>query len=519
MNHHNPVSEASLSERVGDAVDQFTQQIESGETPDVEQFLLEFPDLQDVLRPLLTALVEIEQGGLEELGNGRPQDRRLGDFRILREIARGGMGIVHQAEQISLGREVALKVLPFASMVDAKALERFRNEVRLAASLEHSHIVSVYSVGEERGVHFYAMQLIRGQSMAAVISALQKLRHADIELSGSSISEVMARSGDSPDIFFETTAVDDKISSNHEGNGHAQQATRALNKEPTIKTPSKSSTDKNYYCNVARLGIQAAKALAHAHENGIIHRDIKPGNLMLDADCQLYITDFGLARIEAAGITMTGDWLGTPRYMAPEQALGKQVVIDHRADIYSLGVTLYELLTLQAAFDASDRQALLSQIANAEPTKPRTIDRRIPRELETIVLTSISKEAGERYQTVQELADDLRRFLEDKPIVAKPSSLVNQVRKWSQRHTGILSLAIVALLAVCIILSVYRNVATMFKKQGKHEIALDYFLTAWDYQRAIWSFEKDTAAGLLFFAQATIALAKYQSAAGRPKTR
>jgi eukaryotic-like serine/threonine-protein kinase len=175
---------------------------------------------------------------------------------------------------------------------------------------------------------------------------------------------------------------------------------------------------------VARLGLEPAEALEHAHQEGIIHRDIKPANLMVDAKGHLWITDFGLARLRSdSGLTITGDLLGTLRYMSPEQALGKRVLIDGRTDIYSLGVTLYDLVTLQPAFEGRERQELLRRIAEEEPTSPREVNGSIPRALETIILKAMAKEPVGRYQTAQDLADDLRRFLEDKPIRAKRPSL------------------------------------------------------------------------------------------------
>jgi serine/threonine protein kinase len=175
---------------------------------------------------------------------------------------------------------------------------------------------------------------------------------------------------------------------------------------------------------VAELGVQAAEALDHAHGLGVIHRDIKPANLMLDAASRLWISDFGLARLQDdAGLTMTGDLLSTLRYMSPEQALARRGYLDHRTDIYSLGATLYELLTLQPAIDGQDRQEVLRKIAQDEPVPPRRHNPAIPRELETILLKAMNKEPGDRYATAQELADDLRRFLEDKPIRARRPTL------------------------------------------------------------------------------------------------
>jgi WD40 repeat protein len=193
-----------------------------------------------------------------------------------------------------------------------------------------------------------------------------------------------------------------------------------------------------FFRTVARLGVQAAEALEHAHGQDIIHRDVKPGNLMVDGRGRLWVTDFGLAHVRGqASLTMSGDLLGTLRYMSPEQALAKRVVIDHRTDVYSLGATLYELLTLEPAFPGKDRQELLRQVAFEEPRPPRKLNRAIPAELETVVLMAMAKGPADRYATAQDLADDLRRFLEDRPILARPPTLVQRARKLARRHPGV----------------------------------------------------------------------------------
>ena len=212
-----------------------------------------------------------------------------------------------------------------------------------------------------------------------------------------------------------------------------------------------SQSDRAYFRNVAELGIQAAEVLDHAHEHGVIHRDIKPANLMFDETGRLWITDFGLARLETdAGMTMTGDLVGTLRYMSPEQALAKRVVVDHRTDIYSLGVTLYELLALRPAFEGDDRQALLKQIAFDDPPRLRKLNPQIPAELETIVVKAIRKNPEERYATAQDLADDLRSFLENKPIKAKPPTWRDQLVKYTRRHPAGMRAAIFSLVAITI---------------------------------------------------------------------
>jgi hypothetical protein len=204
---------------------------------------------------------------------------------------------------------------------------------------------------------------------------------------------------------------------------------------------------------VARLGIQAAGALDHAHQMGIVHRDVKPANLLVDAAGQLWITDFGLAHVQSnTQLTMTGDLVGTLRYMSPEQALAKRAVVDHRTDIYSLGATLYELLTLEPAFAGSDRHELLRQIAFEEPAAPRRLNRAIPVELETIVMKAMEKNPAERYSTAKELAEDLERFLKDEPIRAKRPAPLHRARKWGRRHAAAVratvAAAVVVLLAV-----------------------------------------------------------------------
>jgi serine/threonine protein kinase len=359
-------------------------------------------------------------GPSEDVGGetaGVDLSRPLGDFRILRELGRGGMGIVYEAEQMSLNRRVALKVLPFAGTLDPRQLQRFKNEAQAAAQLHHTNIVPVHFVGCERGVHFYAMQFIDGQTLAQLIHDLRGLP------------------------------------------GRAAAARPGVDPQPTtpyaaggVSTGAVGSTtlpQAEHFRSAARLGVQAAEGLDHAHQAGVVHRDVKPGNLLLDVRGNLWVTDFGLAHVHSEGsLTMTGDLVGTLRYMSPEQALAKRVVIDHRTDVYSLGVTLYELLTLRPAFAGKDRQELLRQIAFDEPSSPRKHNKAIPAELETIVLKAMAKNPQERYATAQELADDLRHYLEDRPIKARRPTLGQQLGRWSRRHQALVrSAAAVLLLA------------------------------------------------------------------------
>jgi serine/threonine protein kinase/Flp pilus assembly protein TadD len=407
-------------------VEEYRALLRAGGSPDRPAFLARYPELAAALAECLDAVEFIEAAGpglpsAAQAHAGAPPEADwqpsvpLGDYRIVREVGRGGMGVVYEAEQMSLGRRVALKVLPFASTLDPRQLQRFKNEAQAAAGLHHTHIVPVFATGCERGVHYYAMQFIDGQTVAALIAGLRAGPAAP------PLSRADAPTG--PDL--PTPPLD------------------AASTPPFVRGPA-------FFRTVAALGVQAAEALDHAHQLGVVHRDVKPANLLVDGRGELWVTDFGLAHCQSqAGLTLSGDLVGTLRYMSPEQALAKRVVVDHRTDVYSLGATLYELLTLEPAFAGTDRQELLRQIAFEEPRPPRRLNRAIPAELETIVLKAVEKEPARRYATAQELADDLRRFLEDRPIQARRPTLVQRARKWSRRHKAVVwSAAICSLLAV-----------------------------------------------------------------------
>ena len=398
---------------LGELIDEIAGRIQAGEPVDLNALFRNHPERADELRELLPAIhvmadlgelaAEEEAAASSHFRIGQ-EIRTLGDYRILREVGRGGMGIVYEAEQVSLGRRVALKVLPFAATMDPRHLDRFRNEAQAAAQLHHNHIVPVFGVGCERGVHYYAMQFIEGQTLAEVIHDLA--HHS----------------------------MPDDAPSEKEPDRHAETRQFAIS---TLGGAIKSA---DYFRKVAQLGIQAAEALDYAHQSGVIHRDIKPGNLILDACGNLWITDFGLANFQGndARLTRTGDLVGTVRYMSPEQASpSRRLSLDPRSDIYSLGVTLYELLTLEPAFSAQDRAEILVQLANQEPRLPRSLNSAVPHELETIVLKAMAKIPDERYATAQELTDDLRRFLEDQPIKARRPTLAQRWRKWARRHRAL----------------------------------------------------------------------------------
>jgi serine/threonine protein kinase/tetratricopeptide (TPR) repeat protein len=442
--------------RVAAAVEEYRAALEMGQRPDRQAFLARHAAIAPLLNECLDGLDFVHAAGASQRPNdsqpppagpeaaeAAPLLAALGDFEIVREVGRGGMGIVYEARQLSLGRRVALKVLPFAAALDPKQLQRFRNEAHAAAQLHHTNIVPVYAVGCEKGVHYYAMQFIDGQTLAALIDNLHRLAApAATPVSGRPPlpPEPSAAPATDTGPYPPPPCV---AACPHEAGpepaadaGASPAAARPT--EPSLRSPA-------HYRAVARLGVQAAEALEHAHQLGVVHRDIKPANILLDGEGKVWITDFGLAHCQnQAGLTMSGDLLGTIRYMSPEQALAKRVPIDHRTDVYSLGATLYEVLALEPAFGGSDRQEVLRQIAFEEPRRLRRLDRAIPVELETIVLKMLEKSPADRYGTAQEVAEDLRRYLEDRPIRARPPGWLARLRKWSWRHRGAVAAAVVS---------------------------------------------------------------------------
>jgi serine/threonine protein kinase/Tfp pilus assembly protein PilF len=400
-----------LDSVVGEVADDFLRRLERGERPDPEEYVARHPEAADLIRNVLASLRLVDAAGGS---NNAPMEERsdpfvtepLGDFRLLRQVGRGGMGVVYEAQQISLGRRVALKVLPFAAAMDPKQLQRFRNEALAAASLRHEHIVHVYGVGCERSVHFYAMEFIEGQTLAEVIAAIKPV---EPRRPGGDVSHDYPPAVDAP-----TPAV------------------------AALSTERNSPRGREFYRRCAQFIADAGDALEHAHQLGIVHRDIKPGNLMLDSAGKLYVTDFGLAKMDTAvGMTMSGDLLGTLRYMSPEQALARHGLVDHRTDVYSIGATFYELLTLRPAVRGESKADVLRHLAFEEPIAPRKLDKNIPAELETIALKCLAKNPNERYATAGELAADLRRFVEDKPIKARRPTVRQRLARWGRRHPGL----------------------------------------------------------------------------------
>jgi len=424
----------SDAEWVADLVDRLQRR----EPIDVEAYIVQYPDREAKLRrilPALRMLTSLAPGRSDEdLGATSDSSVCLGDYRTIRVIGRGGMGVVYEAVQISLNRRVALKILPTVSAADPRRLRRFHVEAQAAACLQHPHIVPVYSVGFDSGIHYFAMRLIEGRTLAELIR------------------ESVPRSGTGGQPPAHQVKPARSLSSDHRSSAPEEMgvATCSDSVDPKIVVSYPRQWDETaaYFRVLAELGRQAAEALQFAHEQGVLHRDVKPSNLLIDESGWLWMADFGLARMAGEGdLTSSGDLLGTLRYMSPEQVLNPRGNIDHRADIYSLGATLYEMVTRRPAFAEDDRLLLIRKIVEDEPRAPRSIDATIPRDLETIILKAMAKDRSERYATASALAADLLRFNEQRPIQARPPRVRDRLLKWGRRH----QLA-VALLGVILLL-------------------------------------------------------------------
>jgi len=342
----------------------------------LERFCASHPDRADALRG---AVASLRAGGLDAAPPAARETprRRLGDFEIRHEIGRGGMGVVYAAEQLSLRRTVALKVLPGSWRLRPAAVQRFQREALTAARLKHPSIVEVHAVGSEEDVHYFAMELVEGAPLDRWIERRKQ--------------------------------------------------------EP----PDRRSIEK-----AVRIVAQVADALEHAHRSGVVHRDVKPSNVIVRDDGTPVLTDFGLAR-EAGlpSITETGEFAGTPDYVSPEQALARRGPVDHRTDVFSLGVTLYECLTLERPFFGETRHEVLDAIRTKEPRDPQKVDPNVPADLATITLKALEKEPSRRYATAGAMADDLRAFLEYRPIAARRASAWAKLRRWTRREPAKAALA------------------------------------------------------------------------------
>ena len=457
--------------------DEFAQRLRNGEHPSIEEYAGRYPEHADLIRAVFPSVAAVERVVNQESELKSPSlpsskdigtvpHKTFGDFTLIRLIGSGGMGVVYEAIQRSLHRRVALKVMNESTSGKAKHRLRFQREAEAAAGLHHTNIVPIFGIGEEHGLQYYAMQLIEGATLQDIIECLKEsciAQQIDAPKRKGPAHEAACRlmqsAGENSSLHFETettgslsthvthavliqattvTHVPDKTAN---GRGTStdfstdhSEAVAAANKEAIPRfAPSRT-----YYQNVARIIASTASALDYAHHASVLHRDIKPANLLLDREGTIWITDFGLARREdIEGQTQTGEVLGTLRYMAPEQIRGGG---DQRMDIYSLGLTLFELLTLEYGLE-SPKSRLMDPMGHSQVRFSREMQRRIPRDLQTIVLKACALAPADRYQRAGELEQDLRRFLEDRPIQARRASPIEQLTRWARRNPSIATLA------------------------------------------------------------------------------
>ncbi len=416
----------------------FSNAIRRGEKPSIKTYLSKHPDPSGQLRSLLESIELIESLKQDPLVATRsprsdnPHIEQLDDYTIVREIGRGGMGVVFEAIHQSLGRRVALKVLASSLLGDSKHLSRFRREARAAARLRHTNIVPVFGVGSSGEHHYYVMDFIDGMSLSQWLNEFAGVRHQNMP------TVDLAMADTDGDLVTDASSRHDLMS--------------AASRSDSPPTPT-SIDAADYFPWVARLGATICDALQYAHAHGVLHRDIKPANLLIDQSGEVWIADFGLAKLtEQQAMTMTGDIVGTPQYMPPESFEG---TYDVRSEIYGVGLTLYELLTLRPAIQGKNPGDVIRKATDGVSIPPRKIQGRVPRDLETIVLKALSHDPQGRYASAGHLRDDLQNFVMDRPISARRSSLVERAVRWSRREpvVAILTFATFTLLLALAIVS------------------------------------------------------------------
>lgn len=432
---------------------EFAARYRRGERPALTEYIDKHPDLANDIREFFPAMVEIEDVKADAVGpvtvndNQSPRLEHLGDFHVLREIGRGGMGIVYEAEQLSLGRHVALKLLTQRMLRDSVQKRRFEREAKAAARLHHTNIVPVFGSGEHDGAPYYVMQFIQGLGLDVVAEEVSKLESGTSAIGNRRDVSEVARSLVTG-VYQTASDSDNSVQSRARATSDTAGVTVSMTQPVSSGTSGSGRTGKlTYWKGVARIGMQVADALEYAHRQGIIHRDVKPSNLLLDLEGTVWVTDFGLAKSDDQdNLTRTGDMLGTLRYMPPEAFDGK---FDARGDVYGLGITLYEMLALRPAFDQHDRNKLIKTVTTSEPPRLRSVRHSIPRDLETIVHKAIDHEPNRRYRTAREMADDLQRFLNDEPIKARRATELEKLGMWCRRRPAIAGL--VAALFICLL--------------------------------------------------------------------
>jgi serine/threonine protein kinase/formylglycine-generating enzyme required for sulfatase activity len=419
------------------------EDFDSGRVKPFAEYFARFPGDENAMRREYSAILAVRRpesspvdaaaaAGLEtEVGDHFPRlvdpdlGRRLGPWRLLREIGRGGQGAVYLAEDARLRRKAAVKVLTSTGFTGA-ALDRFKREAAVAARLDHPGICAVYDVGLEGRTPYIAMRYVEGETLAQRIESTR----ARAAAGGAPLSHIELPS---------TGAAAEEVRPATHGHG-AKPAPRARRaSEPRAADPNAPSTQIEL-SRILRLIEQTARIVHAAHEAGVIHRDLKPGNIIVTAEGEPVVLDFGLAKDTSgleATLTQEGDLMGTPAYMSPEQIAAHRISLDRRTDVYSLGVTLFECITLRRPFDAPTRDGLYQAILTKTAPDPRTFNRAIPADLKVVLETALDKDRERRYATALDFAEDLRRVRCFEPITARPASAITKLARWARRSPAL----------------------------------------------------------------------------------
>lgn len=456
--------------------DEFADRLRRGESPTISEYADAHPAKADEIRELFPSVLMMEQ-----VARRREQQRKakssggsvdtsdpeqLGDYRIVRRIGQGGMGVVYEAVHQSLDRRVAVKILPAQMARSERHLARFVREAKAAARLHHTNIVPVFGVGQDHGIHFYVMQFIEGQGLDAVLHDLQQTSGFAYQAPTMEVAQALTNQTESD--------------GQHLFAGPSPAASRI------------GSTFPGHFRRIAQIGVGVADALEHAHSHGVLHRDVKPANILVDKDDHVWVTDFGLAKLlNADEITAADDIVGTLRYVAPETFQGE---VDARSDVYGLGLTLYELLALRPAFTDRERAPLIRRIIQEEPPPLQSLLPDLPRDLATIVTKAIAKEPQNRYQTAGELGDDLQSYLDERPIRARHVTTLERVWRWSRRNRRLAVMSAISLLLLVVV----------------------SLLSSIGYVQLRWAYDQvDFALGQAQLSEAKAVAAKQEAEAGR----
>lgn len=466
----NSQSDPEILEKI---VDHFTSRLRAGEHPAIAEYQEQHPKYKDEIEDLLASVAMIEQLKSDPINSpskSRSLDEvsgldRIGPYKIKGEIGRGGMGVVFEAVHESLGKRVAIKVMPTPLINSKNFVQRFKREAQTAARLHHTNIVSVFGVGEGEGYHYYVMDLIDGQTLGAVINGIS---------SSDPVSTKIDRYETRLDLSGElTVALDASTRLENSTTTSDSQTTAAPS---TVRPPTRPIKKANHYRWAARIAADISDAVAFAHEAELLHRDIKPSNIILDQKGQVWITDFGLAKDTSSDInlTKTGDVIGTPQYLSPESLEGRY---DCRSEVYCIGLTLYELATLQPAFNNGSTAEVIRAIATSSPPSPRKISPGIPIDLSTIIEKAISRNPEERYPTARDLQRDLIAFVEDRTIAARPPSTIEMVSKWGRRNPLAASLSVISCFLLMLVAAAtsfgYLYTSDALKKEAQKSALLE----------------------------------------------